>query len=158
VKVIRASKDKVVMALSKREKSLLLKILELYPRVPSSYQQLSRTSVSKDLEDHQQLLDEALLEQRTENKQRLARFLGNPLTFEQNSQGCCLHLCQTDMEWLLQILNDVRVGSWIALGSPEEKLPALNPETAPDFWAMEIAGFLEVSLLNAWGIEPYSGV
>ncbi len=142
------------MELSKREKSLLLKILELYPLVPSSYQQLSRTGSARDLEDHQRLLDEALLEQRAENKQRLAQFLGNPRTFESNSKGCCIHLRQTDMEWLLQVLNDVRVGSWIALGSPEEKPSVLNPETAPGFWAMEIAGFLEVSLLNAWDSEP----
>ena len=142
------------MELGKREKSLLFKILELYPLVPSSYQQLSRTGASNDLEDHQRLLDEALLEQRAENKQRLAQFLGNPRTFEQDSKGCCMHLHHNDMEWLLQILNDVRVGSWIALGSPEEKTSVLNPETAPDLWAMEIAGFLEASLLNAWDTQP----
>lgn len=138
------------MELSKREKLLLLKILELYPLVPSSYQRLSRTGGVKELEDHQRLLDDAMVEQRTENKARLRQFLEDPETFEQNSHGCRMHLGQTDMEWLLQILNDIRVGSWIALGSPEEKPSAFNPETAPQFWAMEIAGFLQASLLDAW--------
>ena len=150
MRIIRTSNEETVLELAKREKLLLIKILELYPLIPPSYQQLSRTRAAKDLEEHQRLLDEALMEQRTENKQRLRQFLEDPKTFEHISSGCRIHLGQTDMEWLLQILNDIRVGSWIALGSPEEKPLGLNLETAPHFWAMEIAGFLQASLLNAW--------
>jgi hypothetical protein len=150
VKIIRSSTEKLVVELGKREKLLLLNILDLYPLVPSSYQQLSRAGGVKDTEGSQRLLDEALSEQRADNKRRLRQFLGDPTTFEQGQSGCRMHLSQSDLEWLLQILNDIRVGSWIALGSPEKKVSGLNSKTAPQFWAMEIAGFLEASLLDAW--------
>jgi hypothetical protein len=52
----------------------------------------------------------------------------------------------------LQVLNDVRVGSWIALGSPDteqgEKI-LLTEETAPRVRSMEVAGAFEAVLLEA---------
>jgi len=149
VKVTRCSKEKLVVELGRREKVLLIKVLELYPLVPSSYQQLSRAGGVKDKEASQRLLDEALAEQREDNKRRLRQFLEDPKTFEQGESDCRMYLDQSDLEWLLQILNDVRVGSWITLGSPEIKPSMLNTKTASQFWVMEIAGFLEASLLNA---------
>ena len=153
MKVIRSSKEKLVVQLSRQEKLLLIKILDLYPLVPSSYQKLSRAGEAKDREGNQRLLDEALAEQRDVNKRRLRQFLEDPRTFEQGQGACRMHLGQGDLEWLLQILNDVRVGSWIALGSPQAKPPRMNHETTPQFWVMEIAGFLEASLVNAWDDE-----
>ncbi len=153
MKVIRSSKEKLVLQLSREEKLLLIKILDLYPLVPSSYQQLSRASETKDREGSQRLLDEALAEQRDVNKRRLRQFLEDPRTFERSQGACRMHLSQGDLEWLLQVLNDVRVGSWIALGSPEAKPPMLSHEATPQFWVMEIAGFLEASLVNAWDSE-----
>ena len=35
------------------------------------------------------------------------------------ASGLQLTLSGPEIEWLLQVLNDVRVGSWIALGSPD---------------------------------------
>ena len=53
--------------------------------------------------------------------------------FTWRKTGCRLSLSQADLEWLLQILNDIRVGSWVILGSPEEKLEVnlLNERNAP---------------------------
>jgi hypothetical protein len=150
VKVVRSSKENLVVELNRREQLLLLKLLEAYPLVPSSYQQLSRRGELKDQQANQRLLDEAMAENRKENREHLQAFLKDPDTFEQGQNGCCMHLSQGDLDWLLQILNDIRVGSWIALGSPEEKPLKMNPETAPQYWVMEIAGFLEAALLNAW--------
>jgi hypothetical protein len=56
------------------------------------------------------------------------------------------------MEWLLQVLNDVRVGSWLLLGSPDgpaETLAKLSHETASHFWSMEVAGQFQMVLINA---------
>ena len=58
------------------------------------------------------------------------------------------------MEWLLQVLNDVRVGSWLTIGSPEELTQltaALNEKTAPYFWALKVADHFLVGLLHALG-------
>ena len=57
----------------------------------------------------------------------------------------------SELEWLLQILNDVRVGSWIILGSPEQAMEfkLLNEKTAADFWAMEMSGQFQMNFLAA---------
>ena len=55
-------------------------------------------------------------------------------------------------QWLLQVLNDVRVGSWIALGSPDPeqgKKIVFNEKILPHFRAMELAGAFETVFLDA---------
>jgi hypothetical protein len=149
VRFLRATKEKLLYELGKREQVLLLQILKLYPRIPSAFHPLSRNSKLPDAESSQRMLDEALAEQRSENKKRLQRFLEAPHRFQQNDTGYRLSLSPSEAEWLLQILNDIRVGSWVILGSPEQKgqLRLLNEKTAPHFWAMEMAGSFQMDLL-----------
>ena len=52
----------------------------------------------------------------------------------------------------LQVLNDIRVGSWIQLGEPDpmsEMSQPLNEQTMILAWTMEIAGLFQNSLLEA---------
>ena len=151
MKLISATKDRFLFHLGHREKRLLLEILKLYPRIPCAHQPLSRSGKPPDPESGQRLLDEALAEQRNENKKQLQAFLADPKRLEENETACRLSLFPSELEWLLQILNDIRVGSWVMLGSPEEKLEAslLNEKTAPDFWAMEMSGHFQMHLLEA---------
>ena len=140
--------DKFIFLAGAREKSLLLGLLKLYPRIPAAHR-LKRAQQLPD--SSQKLLDEALAEQRTENKKQIEAFLAEPARFEQTAAGWRFSLSRAEVEWLLQILNDIRVGSWINLGSPDEKrgMRLLNKETAPDFWAMEMAGALQMQMLEA---------
>ena len=51
----------------------------------------------------------------------------------------------------LQVLNDIRVGSWIALGSPEqqeEAIKRMNEQNRPHFIAMDVAGYFEGYFLD----------
>jgi len=61
-------------------------------------------------------------------------------------------------EWLLQILDDVRVGCWVKLGRPElEPAPPKNltEEEARTMSALELSGFFQTILLGAYdGPEP----
>lgn len=149
--LIQATKDKFVFQLGRREKTLLLEVLKFYPRIPSAHQPLSKSAKLPQPESSQRLLDEALAEQRAENKKQLRAFLADPQRLAETETGCRLSLSHADLEWLLQILNDIRVGSWVILGSPEEKLESslLNETTAPDFWAMEMSGHFQMHLLDA---------
>jgi hypothetical protein len=151
VRLIKASNDKLLFHLGKREKHLLVEVLKLYPRIPSGHQSLSKSPKTRDREANQRLLDEALAEQRAECKKHLRAFLEDPRRFEEDQTGCRLSLCNSEPEWLLQVLNDIRVGSWLSLGSPEPpiEIKALNERTAPDFWAMEMAGHFQMQLLAA---------
>jgi len=147
VKIVRTG-DKFVLQIGTREKNLLLGVLELYPCIPAAHRlkKLDRLPYSS-----QKLLDEALAEQRTENKKQLEAFLAEPARFEQTEHGWRFSISSAELEWLLQILNDIRVGSWIKLGSPDEKrgMRLLDKEMAPDFWAMELAGALQMQMLEA---------
>jgi hypothetical protein len=98
---------------------------------------------------NQRLLEEAVAEQRAANKKQLQTLLTDPRRFADTETGCRMTLSPADMEWLLQVLNDIRIGSWVRLGSPEERLEKLTLKTAPHFWAMEMSGYFQSRLLEA---------
>jgi hypothetical protein len=149
VRLVRQTKTRFVFLLGRRETRMLLQVLELYPRVPPAHHVLSKTGRLPEPEANQHLLDEALAEQRAENKKQLLALLADRRRFLRSETGARLSLPAGEIEWLLQVLNDIRVGSWIILGAPEEKLPELNETTAPNFFAMEMAGYFQAQLLEA---------
>ena len=149
MKLIRRSDAKLLFHLGLREGNLLLQVLKRYPRVPSAHQPLNKSGLLPNQQENQRLLDEALAEQRADCKKQLQALLADPRRFQKVDSGFRLSLSQPDTEWLLQVLNDIRVGSWIILGSPEGKLEGLNASTAADFWAMELAGAFQAELLQA---------
>jgi hypothetical protein len=73
------------------------------------------------------------------------------LRFVENQAAWRLVLSPADVEWLLQILNDIRVGSWLMLGSPEEELEVLSEKNAPHLLAMHMSGHFQMELLEALG-------
>ncbi len=149
MRFLGVSKGHLLFHLTRRDKDLLLRLLALYPRIPAAYQRLSKSCALPDPDANQQLLEEALAEQRAENRAQLQALLTDPKRLTEKETGWQLTLARGEAEWLLQVLNDIRVGSWIALGSPEEQVETLNEETVPQLWAMEMAGFLEILLLGA---------
>jgi hypothetical protein len=159
VKLIRGEKDRFTFGLSKREKDLMCQILQLYPLVPPAHHRLSKSGDEAQREN-QRLLDEALAEQRRDNRRQLLAMLNEPTRFRQSESGLRFTLTASEMEWLLQVLNDVRVGSWLALGEPEElEIPEVNQTNAPYLLAMESAGYFESALLAAMGVKnpPFRG-
>ena len=151
MKLVRATKTKLIFRLPRRESRSFREILSLYPRTPPAHQPLSKTGQIPDREASQGLLDEALREQRAENRRQLLSLLADPKRYQETAAGGQLSLSRSDAEWLLQVLNDIRVGSWLLVGSPEGRFNGLNEETAPDFWAMEMAGCFQAQLLEALG-------
>lgn len=147
MKLIGREKDGFEFQLPSREKDLLWQLLRLYPRIPSNHQPLSKGA--KLDESTQHLLEEALAETRGQNQRALQTLLDDPQRLRPHQGGGWrLKLSNDDVEWLLQVLNDIRVGSWIHLGSPESPLRVINAETAPDVWAMEMAGSFQMRLLE----------
>lgn len=149
MKLLRAGKQKLEFQLAKREKRLLFRLLSLYPCIPPAHHRLSQSRPPPDAESAQQLLNEALQEQRTENRRQLESLLKDPARLRETESAWTLSLSTAEVEWLLQILNDIRVGSWITLGCPEQSRETLNEQTAPHLWAMELSGYFQVQLLQA---------
>jgi hypothetical protein len=153
MKLVQATKTRLVFHLGQREKRSLVQVLKLYPRVPSAHHVLSKSGRLPDAEGNQQLLNEALAEQRADNKRQLQALLADPRRFTHTETGGRLSLKHTETEWLLQVLNDIRVGSWVILGSPDNKPAELTPANAPHFLAMEMAGYFQMQLLEALEAE-----
>ncbi len=154
MKLVRADKERFTFSLAAREKKFLLAILGRYPLVSGSHHRLSQGGRWRAQSEDQQLLDEALAARRRENRERIVAMLNEPGRFRKVGGAIELSLGAEEMNWLLEVLNDVRVGAWLALGEPEEPLPReINETNAPYVFAMEGAGMLESALLAAFGIR-----
>jgi hypothetical protein len=153
VKRIGADERAIVFQLGARERSALVQILDAYPVVPPAHQPLSKELKDPEVAECQRLLDEALAEQRAANKQHLQDWLATPERFQKTKSGYRFTLERADSEWLLQVLNDIRVGNWLRLGSPPEggelMLRRLNSKRLPIWMAMHLSGYFQMTILQA---------
>jgi hypothetical protein len=140
-----------VFQLAAREKDLLFEMLQLYPLVPVGHQRLTQAAAAQS-DENQRLLEESLAEHRAANRRQVEVLLKAPERFAKRSRGLWLTLTTAEVECLLQVLNDVRVGSWLALGEPDEsRPPEITPENFRFAVAMEVSGAFESVLLAAFG-------
>jgi hypothetical protein len=155
VKLSSAGGNRFVFQLARREQLLLQAVLRLYPVVPPAHHRISKSAPASPGETNQGLLDEALAEQRQQGRRKIEALLGDTRRFSATQSGCSLKLSSADLEWLLQILNDVRVGSWIALGAPDQGVEdmEINDTSVRHMWAMEMAGHFQMGLLAALNRE-----
>jgi hypothetical protein len=149
VKLIKATRSRLVFQMGQREEALLRRILDLYPCLPPAHQKLSKAGHLPEPEANQRLLDEALAEHRAEKKKQVQALLANKRHLSRAETTSQLSLSPAEAEAVLQVLNDVRVGSWVLLGSPEEIDVDLDEKTAPHLVAMQMAGYFEAQFLEA---------
>ena len=148
MKLLRAENDRYLFLLAKQEKDLLAITLGLYPVIPSAHQPLSKSSTPDQA--NQRLLDEALAEQRKENKKLIQDLLTDTKHFQETEDAVEMTLTVAEIEWVLQVLNDVHVGHWLLLGSPEKR-PRFSPasQNARHVLAMDLACMFQSDLLGA---------
>lgn len=150
----RAAADEkaITFQLSNREREVLIQILQAYPVVPPAHQPVSKELKNPHMAEFQHLLDEALAEQRAANKRHLDEWLAVPERFQKIKGGHRFKLERSDSEWLLQVLNDIRVGHWLRLGSPEPcdlKPHKLGLKRLPMWLTMEMCGYFQMTILEA---------
>jgi hypothetical protein len=152
VKVCRQA-EHLELHLSRRELRLFRDLLSIYPCVPRAHARLTHQATLPEADANQQLLEEALAAQRAIVRRHLALMFEDPAKFCQLEKSARLRLSDGEVEFLLQALNDIRVGNWIQMGSPDT-LPdpfEADDRQAPHGWAMEAAGFFQSQILN--GLE-----
>ncbi|MCX8090979.1 MAG: hypothetical protein N3I86_08610 [Verrucomicrobiae bacterium] len=153
MKLLRRGRE-FVFRLSRREHGLLVETLRLYPLVPPAHHRLSREGRAPSLVESQRLLDEALAEQRAAHRRQVQAFLSDPERFRPVDNALELRLAPAEIEWLLQVLNDVRVGAWLALGEPEQGAePPVTGDNARYHFALAMSGWFESELLAALGVQ-----
>lgn len=151
MKRVGADDQVVIFQLSSRERDFLIKILQAYPVVPPAHQPLSKALKDPHVAEYQRLLDEALAQQRAANKSHLHAWLATPDRFKKTRSGHRFTLERGDSEWLLQVLNDIRVGHWLLLGSPEAdelKPENIDSKLLPTWLAMEMSGYFQMTILE----------
>ncbi len=130
MKRVEASSEALVFHLNGGERLLLRKALQLYPMVPASHHRVSRGAVCSVIIESQHILDEAMAEQRLCYKRKIDALFRPGGCLKKTPEGYHLILSAADCEWLLQVLNDVRVGCWLELGSPEEGQEPTPPSSS----------------------------
>ena len=142
---------KFQLELARQEKALLLHLLSLYPLVPAAHHRLTKDKKLPRREENQQLLDDALKHQREQNKKEIHALINTPGRFVETKHASKVAFTRGELEWLLQVVNDVRVGCWIALGSPgyeAKKKTKLDPEALRHTMFMELSGAFEMFFLG----------
>ncbi len=147
------SNDGLTFYFSAQEKDLFLAVLDFYPLLNPDYHRLSKTVEGKKMAEEQQLLRDAMDEQRRTNKKKLGKFVEGlewNSTAEQSEYQVALSPEQID--WLLLVLNDVRVGAWDIVGRPDHSQRAkmdLQSKNSHYYGVMELSGLFQSAFLAA---------
>jgi hypothetical protein len=152
VKLLHRSESAFTFRIGKREREVFLGLLRRYPVLKTAHFRSRGGAKSEAARSNQELLEEALAEQQRENRRNLEEMLAQPGRFQESELGYNFTLSGSELEWLLQVLNDIRVGSWVQLGEPDTNLagvPDINEKNIEVAWAIEIAGRFEQTLLDA---------
>ena len=151
MKLVRTDGNLCVFRLGQRERDLFTQVLRRHPLVPTGYHRYTRAGATADDPANQALLDEAMAGHRAEHRERVEGLLNDPSRLGSDEKGWRLTLSREDIEWLLQVLNDVRVGSWLKAGCPDpdgKTPPKITAANAPFFASIEAAGRFETALLD----------
>lgn len=154
MKLLRREPGRLIFRLSKREHEALLTTLRLRPLFPRAARSIaSDGAADRKLRAAQADLDAALAEHRREQVAVLEKLLADPARCApQPPSGWQLTLGGGEAELLLQSLNEIRVGSWEKLGSPDFEAgqkPVLNEENFLALWAFQLSELFEGTLLAA---------
>jgi hypothetical protein len=161
VKLLRATDQERLFGLQPAEMQMLLVVLSSFP-LPGRPATLSKSGEGEEFDEGQRLLEEAMKERRTGMRTELEGWLKTPGRFREGDDRIEWRIERGRHEWLLQILNEVRVGAWTRLGSPEDLEDAYQEsesdgERIRHLALMEMAGMFQMALLHA-GQESGSAV
>ena len=137
--------------LGRAEKAALCALLKRYPLTPARHHRLTRSRKPNPAAD-QELLDESTAAHRRTSQRRVQRLLSRRDRFRVEGNQYEITFDREEIEWLLQVLNDVRVGTWVILGCPDPdqgKPPEPVPDLERNLVDMDLAAHFECRLLEA---------
>ena len=150
MKLVKESKGVWQYHLAQNEADILVGLLKKFPFTKIDAVKISKTDKHPKAREREKLLNESLAEHRKELK-KLALDLIRPDKLKLEEKGLLMTLSSENRETMLQILNDIRVGSWRVLGEPDD-LHTNTPQTSAKDLAyrslMDLAGYFECGLLT----------
>ena len=132
------------------EAALLTGLLNKFPFTANVPVKISKTDADPKTVEREKLLNESLAEHRKELKKQAMKLVAAE-KFKKREQGHLLVLNAEEREILLQILNDIKVGCWRALGEPESlklQKPASSVQELMRHSLMNLAGYFEHHLIS----------
>jgi len=136
-------------ALEPKEGMLLRTLVKEFPLTAATAVKITRTGHDAKSVARERLLNESLAKHREELKRLAGKLLAARLKHEKD--GWRLVLNEGGRAVLLQLLNDIRVESWHALGELEN-LDALPPQPSEmdlrHHHLMQLAGYFEWKTIN----------
>jgi hypothetical protein len=147
MKLVEAKADQFVFRFSRREREMLVHILRQFPVGSRPVGPVSKQGDPDKLAEREALLAEAMAEQRQQDRHLVDAFLGEQGRFAEVKGG--FHLAQ--MDWLLQVLNEVRVGLWVKAGRPEQPRSMVLGGHLEPALTMELCAHFQMVLLGAFG-------
>jgi hypothetical protein len=156
VKLLNKTGEKFVFELMSEEKELLSKIFGLYPMLDRDKLELSKTIKDEQICQSKKILSDAFKEFQDSNKRFISELFEKSDNFKpsEDYEYYTLELDGEQIERLLQILNDIRVGMWQKLGCPDLENRKDFIRSAEDVFAvyiMDICEYFEYYLLKALG-------
>ena len=150
MKLLRKTTEAFTFELEWIERFQLQEVLRHYPLTPLDHYQIARNTETGPRSGDQPLLEEAMAAHQQSLRQKIHELLMPGRRFAKDADTYLLTLQGEEVEWLLQALNDVRVGCWVHMGCPEEeRLAALNKTNAGYHVLMETALMFQAHLLHA---------
>ncbi|HEV2691884.1 MAG TPA: hypothetical protein VG347_03235 [Verrucomicrobiae bacterium] len=152
MKLLRVEGDEFEFEFFPVEKGLLFHLLGLYPAVPVSYHKLTKGSHIPHEAENQELLNDAIKAQREANQQEIIALVKDAGRFTDGKDFTRAVFQRGELEWLLQVLNDVRVGNWLAAGSPDpqqKRKMRRDAKSAQHVMLMELTGGFEMLFLGS---------
>lgn len=132
--------------LNQNEADILRGLLTRFPFAELNPVQISRIDSGASAAERESLLNESLAEHRQKLK-KLSLQLLQADRWKKTGNDHLLTLDSAAREILLQILNDIRIGSWRALGQPELLDGPVSKKDVIQRQLLDLAGYFEMSLL-----------
>lgn len=156
MKLLNKTGEKFVFELMSEEKELLSKIFGLYPMLDRDKIELSKTIKDEQICQSKKILSDAFKEFQDSNKRFISELFEKSDNFKpsEDYEYYTLELDGEQIERLLQILNDIRVGMWQKLGCPDlenRKDFIRSAEYVFAVYIMDICEYFEYYLLKALG-------
>ena len=155
MKLLSRTDEHLLFELSEVEDVFIRLTLSAYPIAKEGWPQGSPVTKEAKPAPDASLLEDALKETKEEHRRRLESFFQKQPMPEGDKAVRLLRIPAEDVEWLLQVANEIRVGSWYALGCPterEERKLEDNPDSAPHLIRFDFSGWLLTVLLDA--VDP----
>ena len=148
---LKATKDNLFFHIPPEGKAALRMLVRNYPAMDASHFELSKFSDPEEVEEDREFLEQSLSEEQQSNRSRVRAIIADKERFHETEGGFVMRLSLADVELLLQALNDVRIGFWIRLDSPDDGLEMelrSDPKSAPLLATMQVCGFFQGALLD----------